>query len=82
MVERSMDQIFNRITIDPEVLGGKPTFRHLRISVETILEFLAAGESEAEILRQFPVLEKEDIKAALEFATQLMKHKYTVKAAA
>ncbi|MDP4199476.1 MAG: DUF433 domain-containing protein [Bacteroidota bacterium] len=59
-----MEQIFGRITIDPAVLGGKPTFRHKRIAVETILEFLAAGESTEEILKQFPSLEDADIRAA------------------
>jgi uncharacterized protein (DUF433 family) len=77
-----MEQIFNRITIDPAVLGGKPTFGNKRIAVETILEFLAAGESQEEILRQYPSLEHADIQAALEFATELMKRKYTIKAAA
>jgi uncharacterized protein (DUF433 family) len=77
-----MEQIFDRITIDPEVLGGKPAFRHKRIAVETILEFLSAGESTEEILRQYPSLEKGDIRAALEFATELMKHNYTIRLAA
>ncbi|MFI5201813.1 MAG: DUF433 domain-containing protein [Candidatus Kapaibacterium sp.] len=77
-----MQHLSNRITIDPDMLGGKPAFRNMRISVETILEFLAAGESEAEILRQYPSLEKEDIQAALEFAAELMKRKYTIKALA
>ena len=77
-----MEQISNRITIDPQICNGKPTFRGKRIAVETILEFLTAGEDVAEILRQYPSLEEEDIHAALEFATELMKRKYTIKAAA
>ncbi len=77
-----MEQIFDRITIDPEVLGGKPTFRHKRIAVETVLEFLSAGESTEEILRQYPSLEVADIHAALEFATELMKRNYTLRLAA
>ncbi len=78
----SMEQIFDRITIDPAVLGGKPSFRHKRIAVETILEFLSAGESIDEILKQYPSLEAEDIHAALEFATELMRHNYTIRVAA
>ena len=76
-----MEQISNRITIDPLICNGKPTFRGKRIAVETILEFLSAGEDIQEILRQYPSLEREDIHAAFEFAAELMKNKYTIKAA-
>ena len=68
----------DRITIDPEVCNGKPVIRHLRISVETILGFLSAGDSTEDILKQYPVLEEEDIKACLSFAAKLLNHKYTV----
>ena len=77
-----MDQIFDRITIDPAICNGKPTFRHKRIAVETILEFLSAGESTAEILRQYPSLDAEDIHAALGFATELMRLNYEIRMAA
>lgn len=76
-----MEQILNRIIIDPAVCKGKPTFRHKRIAVETILEFLSAGESTAEILRQYPSLDAEDIRAALEFATELMRRNYEIRMA-
>lgn len=68
-----------RITIDPDLCNGRPTIRGKRITVQTILEFLSAGESHEEILRQYPSLEPEDIQACLEFATHLMAHKYTLK---
>ena len=68
----------DRITIDPEVCNGKPVIRNLRISVETVLGFLSAGDSSEDILKQYPVLEEEDIKACLGFAANLMSHKYTV----
>lgn len=58
-----------RITIDPEVLGGKPCIRGLRLTVGTILGLLAAGRSEEEILAAYPYLEREDIHAALIYAT-------------
>jgi uncharacterized protein (DUF433 family) len=77
-----MEHLTPRITIDPLVCNGKPAFRGKRIAVETILEFLSAGENVEEILRQFPSLEKEDIQAALEFATELMKKHYTIRAVA
>jgi uncharacterized protein (DUF433 family) len=58
-----------KITIDSDICNGKPTIRRTRITVQTILEFLSAGESHKEILRQYPSLTPEDIKACLTFAT-------------
>lgn len=74
---RSFEQ--DRITIDPAVCNGKPTIRGKRITVQTILEFLGAGESREEILRQYPSLEDEDIDACLAFAAKLMSHNYVIK---
>ncbi len=54
-----------RIIIDPTICNGKPIIRGKRIPVQTILEYLSAGESIEEILRQYPSLEKEDIYACL-----------------
>jgi len=59
----------DRITLDPDVMGGKPCIRGLRLTVGTILGLLAAGRSEQEILAAYPYLEKEDIQAALTYAT-------------
>jgi uncharacterized protein (DUF433 family) len=69
----------NRITIDPDVCNGKPAIRGLRITVESILDYLSVGETPEEILRQHPMLEPEDISAALAFASRLMSYKYSVK---
>jgi uncharacterized protein (DUF433 family) len=60
----------DRITIDPDICNGKPVIRSLRITVESILDYLSAGESEEEILRQYPMLEAEDISACLAFASR------------
>lgn len=57
-----------RITHDPEILGGKPCVRGMRISVGTILGLLSAGHSEERILEAYPYLEAEDIRAALAYA--------------
>lgn len=57
-----------RIAILPEVRGGKPCIRGTRITVYDILEYLAGGMSDAEILADFPALTREDIAAALSFA--------------
>jgi uncharacterized protein (DUF433 family) len=62
-----MQVVSDRITIDEKICNGKPTIRGKRITVQTILEFLSAGESVEEILNQYPTLEREDISACLEF---------------
>lgn len=58
----------DRITIEPGKRAGKPSIRGLRITVYDVLEYLASGMSEEEILSDFPELEAEDIKACLAFA--------------
>jgi len=59
---------FPRITFDPRVMGGKPCIRGMRVTVGTIIGLLAAGESTQDILKAYPYLEAEDIKAALAYA--------------
>ncbi|HKV40082.1 MAG TPA: DUF433 domain-containing protein [Blastocatellia bacterium] len=65
----------DRITIDPEICHGKPTVRGLRYPVEMILELLSSGMTPEEILADYEDLEREDILAALSFATRLSKIK-------
>ena len=60
----------DRITLEPDKRGGKPCIRGLRITVYDILEYLASGMTESEILADFPALEQEDILAALTFAAE------------
>ena len=74
-----MEYIRDRITIDEKICNGKPTIRGKRITVNTILDFLSSGDSEKEILKQYPGLEKEDIKACLQFAADLMNKNYVIK---
>jgi uncharacterized protein (DUF433 family) len=75
-----MDSLLKRISIDPAVCNGKPTIRGKRITVQTIFEFLSAGENIDEILKQYPSLESEDITACLKFASELMNRNYTIQA--
>ena len=56
------------ITIEPGKRGGKPCIRGLRVTVYDVLEYLAGGMSQEEILREFPYLTREDIRACLAFA--------------
>lgn len=66
-----MENLINRITLDPNICNGKPIIRNMRITVTTILEYLAAGESVENILNAYPILELEDIKACLEYAKKV-----------
>jgi len=68
-----------KITIDADLCNGKPTIRGQRITVQTILEFLSAGDSSQDILKQYPTLTQDDIQTCLLFATQLMGQKYSLK---
>ena len=69
------ESLLSRITIDPALCHGKPTIRGLRYPVESILEYLAAGDSAEEILAEFEDLEPEDIMACMAFATASVKTK-------
>src|SRR5438876_11558948 len=57
-----------RITMDPQVMGGKPCIRGLRVTVGTLVGLMAAGHSIEDILRAYPYLEEEDIRQALAYA--------------
>ena len=59
---------FDRITIDPAVMGGKACLRGMRVTVDTVIGLLAAGRSPEEILRAYPYLEREDIDQSLAYA--------------
>jgi uncharacterized protein (DUF433 family) len=61
-------QLLSRITLNPKIFGGKPTNRGLRIKVESILALLEQGVTPEEILRDYPDLEPEDIRACLAYA--------------
>lgn len=67
-----LEYLDGRITVHPDLCDGRPIIRGLRITVETIIGFLSAGESPNEILRQYPSLEPEDIDACARFAADLM----------
>lgn len=62
-----------RITLDPEILAGKPVIRGTRLAVELILELLAAGRTEQQLLSDYPGLTREDILACLSYASYLAR---------
>jgi uncharacterized protein (DUF433 family) len=74
-------ELLKRITIIPGLMAGKPTIRGLRFPVGDIYEMLASGMTNEEILEQHPILEKEDIQAALIFAALKTKNTLIINAA-
>ena len=64
-------QRFNRITMDPEVMGGKPCIRGMRATVGMIVEAMASGRTIGQLLADFPYIEEADIRDALAFAARL-----------
>jgi len=66
--------MLERITADPNILGGKPVIEGTRISVEFILDLLASDVSEKEILRDYSHLSREDIQACLRYAARTIKN--------
>ncbi len=64
--------LFDRITVEPGKMGGRPCIRGMRITVRTVLGQLAAGQTVEQIIADYPYLESEDITAALEFAMAMV----------
>jgi len=69
------DDLLQRVSIDPNICFGKPCIRGTRIWVSLIIENLAAGASEAEILENYPSLTSDDIKAALAYAAEITRER-------
>jgi uncharacterized protein (DUF433 family) len=67
-----------RIIIDPEICNGRPVLRGTRISVQTVLEFLAAGDKVEDIIDEYPSLSSEDVYACLDYASRVMANQYSV----
>jgi uncharacterized protein (DUF433 family) len=67
-----------RITINPDICNGKPVISGTRIAVQTVLEFLAAGDSTQDVLEEYPALTREDVQACLKYASRLMRNHYSV----
>jgi len=65
----------DRITIDPQVMGGQPCIRGIRIPVSIIIRMIAAGSTTKQILTEYPELEEADIKQALEYAAWSVSEK-------
>ena len=70
-----MAMFIERITIKPDVCGGEPTIRGMRITVSQVLEMLAGGMTPEQILEDFPYLDRADIDACLEYAARQAAHR-------
>lgn len=66
--------VADRITVNPKQCGGRPCIRGMRIRVVDVLDLLASGLSADEVLREFPKLEREDVFAALKYASEQVDH--------
>jgi len=68
----------DRITVSPDICNGKPVIRGTRISVQTVLEFLAAGDAVEDLLEEYPTLKRDDVQACLDYASKLMANHYSI----
>ena len=73
-----MEEFLDRITVDSDILVGKPVIKGTRIPVYLIVELVANGLATKEILKEYPRLKEEDIKAALLYASKLVESEVTV----
>ena len=68
-----------RVEVSPDICNGRPVIVGTRISVQTILEFLGAGDSIEELLVEYPSLQHDDVLAALQYSSKLMGNRYSVQ---
>ncbi len=70
-----MNALLDRISIDPQICGGKPCVKGTRIWVSLVLDFLADGMTEAEILSEYPQLTHEDVLAAIAYGAEMSRER-------
>ncbi len=68
-----------RILVNPDICNGQPTVQGTRITAQTVLEFLAAGDSIEDVLEEYPSLSREDILACIGLSSSLMKHHFSLQ---
>ncbi len=67
------------IIVSSDICNGQPVIEGTRITVQTVLEFLGAGDSVEEVLEEYPTLEREDVLACLRFSSGMMKHHFSLQ---
>ena len=73
-------KVGDRIAISPDVCNGRPVIHGTRITVQTVLEFLGAGDSIDEILEEYPSLTREDVLACIQYSSRLMGNHFKMEA--
>jgi len=73
-----MEELLERITVDPNVLVGKPVIKGTRIPIYLIIELIASGMTIKDVLKEYPELKEDDVKAALLYASKLLEKEITV----
>ena len=73
-----MKELLDRIVVDPNILVGKPVIKGTRIPVYLIIELIAGGMTVKDVLKEYPELKEEDVKAALLYASKLLEREVTV----
>jgi uncharacterized protein (DUF433 family) len=71
-----MNELLARISVDPQICGGKACIRGTRIWVSLLLDFLASGSSMEEILEQYPQLERADLLAAIAYGAEMSRERF------
>ena len=70
----------DRIIIDPAICNGRPVIKGTRITVQTVMEFLSAGDSVDDVLEEYPTISREDVLACMEWAARLMANHFQIVA--
>ncbi len=78
LVRYGMEDLVDRIIINPDICNGEPVVKGTRITARTVIEFLAAGDSVEDVLKEYPMLTREDVLACLGFSARLLKHRFHV----
>jgi uncharacterized protein (DUF433 family) len=74
----NMKSMNDRIVIAPDICNGKPVVKGTRITVQSVLEFLSAGDSIEDVLKEFPALTRKDVLACIRFSSRLTGHQFSV----
>lgn len=77
-MKKNIEELLDRIVVDPDILVGKPVIKGTRVPVYLIVELVAAGLTTKQIIKEYPQLKEEDIKAALLYASKLVESEVTV----
>jgi uncharacterized protein (DUF433 family) len=72
--------MLDRVELNPEICNGRPVVKGTRIAVQTVMEFLGAGDTIDDVLEEYPSLQREDVLACIEWGGRLMANHYQVEA--